>query len=117
MAAERTADPEAETRLEGAKERLQQGAAETPEKGGRHPKAPATFHVFLLREADALPVLWESLTAAGPVTAPNRKQAIHEVSSPMTLEEKASATFWAVPADQFQPLKPKPRQQVVYDWE
>lgn len=114
MGAESTA-PEAAGKLDDAKGRLQ-AAAEEPAK--KEKKTPASFHVFLLHEAVGVSghPAWAKLTD-DPVTAPSRKQAIREATSDMTLEEVSAATFWAVPADQFQPLKPKPRQEVAFDWE
>jgi hypothetical protein len=115
MGAERT-PPEATEKLDDAKGRLR-AAAEEPVK---REKAPASFHVFMRHMGvgidDEGRSVWMQLTD-DPVTAPNRKQAIREATTGMAVEEMDGQTFWAVPADQFQPLKRKPRQEVIDDWE
>jgi hypothetical protein len=109
--------PGAAEKFDDAKGRLR-AAAEGP---ATHTKTPASYHVFLMENsaaADArdIPPIWSQITAQ-PVTAPNRKQAIIAATKAMTLEEVDGETFWAVPADQFQPIKRKPRQEVIDDWE
>jgi hypothetical protein len=102
MARERTADPEAETRLDDAKERLQQGTDSTPAK---RPKSPSAYHVFQLVEG-----VWQHLTESAAVKATTRKEAIKKATE--RLEEKAG-TFVAVRETEFQPVVRRVKQEVI----
>jgi hypothetical protein len=82
--------------------------AATEEKPKRT-KGPARFHVFRAHNSEVDGMVWVPLTSS-PVTASTRKEAIRETTAEM--EDKAG-TFWAVPADQFQPVTRKTRQETI----
>jgi hypothetical protein len=77
----------------------------TTEPVAKRAKSPATFHVLALDGSDDQTQTWTLLTKQ-PVTASNRKEAIRKATD-------EAGTFWAVPADRFQPVKRATRQETI----